>query len=229
MHVAELWRYPVKSMAGERLPATDLTPEGVPGDRLVYVVDRRGEIVSARTRPGLLRLRGALDEVGAPLVQDWAWDSGPVARTVEALVGPGARLVRHRGLERFDMLPLMVATDGAIDALGVDGRRLRPNLVVGGVEGLAERDWAGRLLRVGGAVVGLRDLRQRCVMTTFDPDTVEQDVEVLKRINREHTGRFALNGWVSDPGRVQVGDPVELLPADHPVAIGPPSGGRYDD
>lgn len=229
MYVAELWRYPVKSMAGERLEAADLTLEGLPGDRGLYVLDRRGEIVSARTRPGLLSLSGTLDEAGEPLVHGWAWDSGPVRRTVEALAGPGARLVRHTGLERFDMLPLMVATDGAIGALGIDGRRLRPNLVIGGVQGLAERDWGGRQLRIGEAVVGLRDLRGRCVMTTFDPDTVEQDVEVLKRINREFTGRFALNGWVAEPGRVRLGDPVELLPERHPVAAGPPAGGRYDD
>jgi len=228
VHVAELWRYPVKSMAGERLDSASFTLEGLPGDRLVYVVDRRGSIVSARTRPGLLRLNGTLGEAGAPLVHGWAWDSGPVGRTVEALVGPGARLVGHTGFERFDMLPLMVATDGAIAALDVDGRRLRPNLVVGGVDGLAEREWGGRLLRVGKAVVALRDLRQRCVMTTFDPDTTAQDVEVLKRINREHTGRFALNGWVAEPGEVRLGDPVELLPAGHPVVAGPPTGGRYD-
>lgn len=228
MHVAELWRYPVKSAAGESLPVAELTHEGIPGDRGLYVVDRRGQIVSARTRPGLLRLHATLGADGEPLVQGWRWDSGPVTRTVEALVGPGAHLVRPAGFERFDMLPLMVATDGAIDALGVDGRRLRPNVVLGGVEGLAERDWAGRLLRVGEAVIGLRDLRQRCVMTTFDPDTVEQDVGVLKRIHREFTGRFALNGWVSEPGRVAVGDPVELLDHDHPVLAGPPEGGRYD-
>ena len=228
MHVAELWRYPVKSMAGERLPAADLTPEGIPGDRGLYVVDRRGRIVSARTRPGLLRLHARLDEAGEPLVHDWPWRSGPVERTVEALAGPGAHLVRPEGLERFDMLPLMIATDGAVAALGVDGRRLRPNLVIGGVPGLAEREWGGRQLRVGEAVIGLRDLRERCVITTFDPDTVAQDVEVLKRINREFTGRFALNGWVSEPGRVAVGDRVELLEADHPVAAGPLGGGRYD-
>jgi len=229
VHVAELWRYPVKSMAGERLPAAELGREGIPGDRVLYVVDHRGAIVSARTRPALLTLQGTLDEAGEPVVQEWPWRSGPVERTVEAIAGPGARIVRHAGFERFDMLPLMVATDGAIAALGADGRRLRPNLVIGGVRGLAERGWGGRLLRVGEAVIGLRDLRRRCVMTTFDPDSIAQDVGVLKRINREFTGRFALNGWVSEPGRVEVGDPVELLPEGHPVALGPPAGGRYDD
>jgi uncharacterized protein len=84
--------------------------------------------------------------------------------------------VRWDGLERFDVLPLLVATDGAIAALGVDGRRLRPNIVVSGVIGLAERDWTGRRLRIGDVLIELIKLRGRCVMTTYDPDTQVQDV-----------------------------------------------------
>ena len=64
-------------------------------------------------------------------------------------VGWKARLERFTGEERFDILPLLVATDGAIAALGVDGRRLRPNIVVGDVDGLAEREWPGRRLQIG--------------------------------------------------------------------------------
>ena len=134
-----------------------------------------------------------------------------MAGAVEAAAGAGARLVRSAGVERFDILPLLVATDGAVAAFGHDRRRLRPNLVVGGVEGLAERDWEGRALRAGGVVIGVRDLRQRCIMTTFDPDTLEQDVEVLKGIHRRFGGRLALNCYVVRGGTLSVGDPVELV------------------
>ena len=60
-----------------------------------------------------------------------------------AAVGSGAHLVRSDGADRFDVLPLLVATDGAIAALGRDRRRLRPNILLGGVVGLAEREWPG--------------------------------------------------------------------------------------
>ena len=141
-----------------------------------------------------------------------------MAQAVEAAAGPGSHLVRYDGLERFHVLPLLVATDGAIGTLGVDGRRLRPNLVIGGVEGLAEREWEGRRLMIGEVVIGVRDLRQRCIMTTFDPDTVEQDTNVLKRINREFGGTMALNCWVLNPGRIAVGDPVVLGRSSRQVA-----------
>lgn len=109
------------------------------------------------------------------------------------------------------MLPLLVATDGAIAALGEDGRRLRPNVVIGGVDGLVERDWPGRRLRLGEAEIDVAQLRARCVMTTYDPDTQEQDPEVLRRIVRDFDGRIALDCAVIRPGRIRVGDPVELL------------------
>jgi uncharacterized protein YcbX len=56
------------------------------------------------------------------------------------------------------------------------------------------------------------DLRARCIMTTYDPDTGEQDVNVLRRIQREFGGVLGLNSYVINPGRVAVGDRVELLP-----------------
>ena len=67
--------------------------------------------------------------------------------------GQDAELVAYDGLERFDVLPLLVATDGAVTAFGRDVRRLRPNIVIGGVEGLAERGWAGAGLRIGDVVI----------------------------------------------------------------------------
>ena len=56
------------------------------------------------------------------------------------IAGPGSRLVRDESLDRFDVLPLLVATDGAVGFLGYDRRRFRPNLLLSGVPGLAERD-----------------------------------------------------------------------------------------
>jgi uncharacterized protein YcbX len=66
-------------------------------------------------------------------------------------------------------------------------------------------------LRAGGVVIGVRDLRQRCIVTTFDPDTLEQDVEVLKGIHRRFGGSLALNAYVVRGGTLSVGEPVELI------------------
>src|SRR5262249_13743494 len=155
-------------------------PDGIDGDRLLHVRDGRGRVVTARSRRVLLGLHALLGTDGEPLVEDRPWTDPWVRRAVEAAAGDGARLGRSGCGERFDILPLLVATDGAIAAFGHDRRRLRPNVVIGGVAALEERAWEGRVIRAGATVIGLRDLRQRCIVTTFDPDTLEQDVEVLK-------------------------------------------------
>lgn len=209
MHVAELWRYPVKSMAGERLRRAELTADGIPGDRLVQVRGGHG-VLTARTRPRLLGLHATLGGDGQARVEGRPWADPESQAAVRAAAGPDAALVADAGAGRFDVLPLLVATDGAIAALGEDGRRLRPNLVIGGVDGLAERGWPGRRLRIGPAVVWLDSLRARCIMTTFDPDTQAQDVEVLRRIRREFGGELALNAAVIVGGPVAVGDPVTV-------------------
>jgi len=211
MRLAEIWRFPVKSMAGERLASAELRRDGIEGDRLVQAWDERDRIVTARTRPRLLGLRAVLADDGQPLVDGLPWADPEVTRRVEQAAGPGVRLRRFEQEGRFDVLPLLVVTDGSLAAFGRDSRRLRPNLVIAGVAGLAERDWEGRAIRIGDAVVGLADLRGRCVMTTFDPDTQKQDIGVLRDIAGRFDGRLGLNALVLEPARIAEGDPVELL------------------
>lgn len=213
MYVAELWRYPVKSMAGERLREVRLTPLGIDGDRIVHVQSARGRLVTARTHPKLLGHHAVLDAFGEPLVDGRGWTDPSVTADIEHIVGDGARLVRDTGAGRFDILPLLIATDGAIAAFGYDGRRLRPNLVIGGVHGLAERTWEGKDLRIGDVLIALADLRGRCVMTTFDPDTLAQDHRVLRSIVDRFDGRLALNAAVVRVGRLREGDRVDLVEA----------------
>lgn len=211
MTVAQIWRYPVKSMGGEQLQQAVVTPLGIEGDRVVHAEDRRGRVITARTHPRLLGLHAKLGPSGEPVVDDHLWSDPAVRQKVVEIIGPGAQLVRDESENRFDVLPLLVATDGAIAAFGHDSRRLRPNLVISGVEGLAERSWPGRCLRIGSVLVAVQDLRGRCVMTTFDPDTLEQNSKVLKEIVQKFGGRLALNCYVIAGGEIRVGDGVELI------------------
>ena len=211
MYVKQLWRYPVKSMAGERILEAELTRSGFPDDRKVLVVGPNGRAITSRTHHRLLGLKATLGEEGEPLVSGHHWNSPEALRLVKQAAGSGAELLPYEGVERFDVLPLLVATDGAIAHLGFDGRRLRPNIVIGGVEGLEERKWPGRRLRVGDAIIHAAQLRGRCVMTTYDPDTLQQDYNVLKRIVEELDGTMALDCAIVEEGLIREGDPVTLL------------------
>lgn len=210
MWVSEIWRYPVKSMRGEQLDRATLGPGGIEGDRQLFVRLPNGAVATARRYPRLLALSGTSGpDGGEPLVDGRRWNSPEISERIEAVTAPGAALELADD-SRFDILPLLVATDGAITAFGYDGRRLRPNLVIGGVEGLAEREWEGHVLQIGTVRIKLADLRGRCVMTTVDPDTNAQNPEVLRSIVRRFDGRLALNAEVAVGGAIAVGDAVDL-------------------
>src|SRR3954465_3431729 len=212
MHVAELWRYPVKSLRGESLAETLITAEGIEGDRLLHARRSSGRVFTARTHSKLLGLQGGLGADGVPTIDGVRWDEAAALAAVRAVTEPDAELIYYDGTgpERFDVLPMSVATDGGVAAVGVDRRRFRPNVYLSGVEGLAEPEWVGRELHLGDAVLGVRQVRGRCVMTTFDPDTLEQDISVLQKIYFELDGRTALDCFVIRPGVVRVGDEARV-------------------
>jgi len=210
LHVKGLWRYPVKTLAGVPLTTAELTPHGIPGDRIVHVRGPEG-VRTSRRHHLLLGLKGTLGPDGQPLVNGHAWRSAEALALVRAAAGGDAWLEADDGLERFDVLPLLVATDGAVAAFGRDVRRLRPNILIGGVAGMDEVHWPGGTLYIGDAVVRLDSLRGRCPMTTVDPDSLERDPEVLRDIGRRFGGRLALNAEVLRSGTISVGDDVRLV------------------
>lgn len=212
MYVKELWRYPVKSLSGERIRESAVGELGLAGDRLVLVLGPSGEVITSRTHPKLLALKGSLDDEGQPRINGIKWTAPEALDLIRAAAGPEAKLIYFEGSERFDVLPLSVATDGAIQEMKFDGRRLRPNIIIGGVEGLLERTWPGQNLKIASLLIHARRLRPRCVMTTWDPDTQEQDISILKRIVRGLDGEMSLDCSVLKPGFIRVGDEVTLDP-----------------
>ncbi|HZD31445.1 MAG TPA: MOSC N-terminal beta barrel domain-containing protein [Candidatus Angelobacter sp.] len=213
MHVAELWRYPVKSLRGEQIESAEVLATGIRGDREIVVVSAaRKRVITSRTHHRLLGLRGGISPVdGKATINGLPWDDPAARALVEQAVGEPVELYPIDGTERFDVLPLLVATDGAIATIGLDRRRFRPNILIGGVEGLAEREWEGKRIRLGAVEIHAAQLRARCVMTTYDPDTLVQDRSVLLRIVSDYDGTMALDCSVSIPGIMRLGDEVTVV------------------
>jgi uncharacterized protein len=214
MLVAELWRYPIKTLAGERLVTADVTADGVFGDRLVHVRGPEG-LRTSRRHHRLLGLHATLGTNGDPLVDGLPWTSPEVAARVRDAAGDDAFLMADDGPGRFDVLPLLVATDGAIAAFGRDVRRLRPNIVISGVEAMTETRWPGHELHIGEVIIAIDSRRGRCPMTTVDPDTLDVDREVLKDIIRRFDGKLALNANVVKGGTIRIGDVAVLVSGRH--------------
>src|SRR5882757_678963 len=92
IRIAELWRYPVKSLRGERLEQAHLTRDGVEGDRVVHVAGRRGPL-TGRTRHALLTVPASTGPDGVPRVAGYRWDSAEAADVIRREGGDDARLV----------------------------------------------------------------------------------------------------------------------------------------
>jgi len=232
-HVAELWRYPVKSMAGESLGSAEVGWHGVAGDRRWAFVRpglERSDFpwLTIRERPEMAGYRPAFT---APERPD---DAPTVVRTpdgrtldvadpaLSAELGEGVRLLKqNRGV--FDIAPLALITTGAIDELGrrvglpLEVARFRPNIVVEQSARLtgafAEDAWVGTVLRIGGCAVRIDQRDKRCVMVNVDPESAHRDPRVLRTIAQEREACLGVYGTTVRPGRLAVGDPVVV---EHP-------------
>jgi len=212
MHVSEIWRYPVKSLKGERLNETEITRLGIPGDRQIAVIRTlNGRFLTSRSRPKLLGLQGSIGRDGVPTINGHPWNSAEALQLVREAAGEPVTLQQVPAPQAFDVLPLLVATDGAAQYLNIDHRRLRPNILIADVPELEERNWPRRVIAIGDVRIHAEKLRDRCVMTTFHPDTQVQDPSVLLRIVRELDGSTALDSSVIKPGKIRVGDAVHIV------------------
>ncbi|HEY2306849.1 MAG TPA: MOSC N-terminal beta barrel domain-containing protein [Streptosporangiaceae bacterium] len=227
--VAGLWRYPVKSMAAEELDGAEVSWHGLAGDRR-WAFIRDGQVRSGfpwltiRERPEMARYRPRFAAPDRPnaclaLVRTPSGSEFEVADpALAAELGPGVRVIKQdRGV--FDTMPLSLLTIQALAGLGrlagtgLVAGRFRPNLLVDapGCE-FPEDAWVGRVLRIGGLRMRVDKRDQRCMIVTIDPVTLRRDPAILRAIARERDARFGVYGSTVEPGKVAVGDPVELEP-----------------
>lgn len=224
--VVSLWRYPVKSLAGEALREADVHWHGVAGDRRwAFVQDRlvRSDFpwLTIRERSDMLQFRPSLVDPARPdespvTVRTPAGEELDVAdpRLAEAL-GGGVRLLKqNRGV--FDAAPLSLIGMGTVARIGelvgaeLDPRRFRPNLLVDAGEPFAEDAWVGRTLRIGEMRMRVDRRDPRCVVVNVDPGSARRDPAVLRAIARERDACLGVYGTTVEPGRVAVGDAIVL-------------------
>ncbi|AMY08440.1 hypothetical protein LuPra_01640 [Luteitalea pratensis] len=100
LHVAGVWRYPVKTLAGERVSTAVIGPDGIHADRLVQVRGPEG-VRTARRHYRLLGLRGTLGPDDRPRISGHRWDSPDALALVKAAGGDDAWLEEAHRTERF--------------------------------------------------------------------------------------------------------------------------------
>lgn len=225
--IAGLWRYPVKSMAAESLPAVDVGWFGAAGDRRwAFVrpdVPQSGFPWFTQREQAALRLyqpryaEPELPEKSRTVVRTPSGAELDVTDpALRAELGcNGLQVLRHdRGV--FDTFPLSLISTQAIASLAaavgtsLDVQRFRPNLLVETVtgQGFPEDDWVGRVLRIGTLRMRVDKRDGRCAVITIDPGTGRRSPEILRTVARERGGCLGVYGSTVEPGRVAVGDEV---------------------
>ncbi len=237
MKVLELWRYPVKSLQGERLDAVTVTSAGLDGDRRYALFDvGTGFGLTGRRVPELLFASARLRDDGGI---DITLPDGSIARDDDALSAWLGRRVMLRSADadfarryenpvdfEHEAASAWAPFDGAggvfhdsgrarvslvsETTIGAwDPRRFRANVQLDGED---EDAMVGSRMQLGGAVLDVSMRIGRCVMITRpQPGGVERDLDVLRTIKRDRGGRLAVGALVVEPGMVRVGD--TLAPA----------------
>jgi uncharacterized protein len=228
--VEELWRYPVKSMGGERLASATVDELGIEGDRRWGVIDRRtGRLLTGRREPALLLARarhlgpgqveitlpdGTLTTDDADL-SDWLGHPVALVPSSSETIGPvfevpdpderdwgayGAAEGAWHDSARARVSLVSRATVGDWDP-----RRFRSNVLLAGA---GEDDLVERTLRLGTTTLTVPKRIGRCVMVTRPQPGIEADRSVLRTILDERDGALAIGALVTTPGRIDEGDAV---------------------
>jgi uncharacterized protein YcbX len=237
-HVEAIYRYPVKSMGGERLEAAELGWHGLVGDRRLAfrrLEDRSGfPWLTAVKLPGLLLFAPHRREDGAPgdlpthirtpdgkelpvFGEDLATEVG------RRLGAPVQMMHLDRGI--FDQATISVIASetvreiGRLAGLSADVRRFRPNVLVRLLRSgpFLEDEWVGGVLSFGegddapAITATRRDIR--CSIVNYDPDSAAPAPQVLKAVVRVHQNTAGIYGAVTRIGRLAVGQTITLHPA----------------
>jgi len=235
-YVEAIFRYPVKSMGGERLEAANLGWHGLEGDRRLAFrrLDDRGGFpwLTASKLPDLLlfapQRRGAQGDlpthIRTPDGEETPIFGEDLATEVGRRYGSPVQMMHLKNGIFDDASISVIASDtvheiGRLSGRSLDVRRFRPNVVVRLLRSLPfqEDEWVGSVLSFGegddapAITATMRDLR--CSMLNLDPDSASLAPEVMKAIVRANQNNAGVYGAVTRVGRVAVGQPILLRAA----------------
>ncbi len=235
--VLELWRYPVKSMGGERLLTTRANAYGIGGDRVHVVMgERDGEPrpITAREAAALLAWKAnypfapnaglnpedpPVTQITAPNGNSWGWGDPRLRRALAELVDRPVTL--ERKVTGFRDVPATVHITTEASRRALEGEmgeqvqiaRFRSNIHLAlDAAPWEELSWMGSVLRfAGGATIRLTQICTRCVIPTRDPKTQEKWPKLFKSLNDRHDCSFGIYGRVTTGGRIEVGEAAEIV------------------
>ncbi|WP_312895023.1 MOSC domain-containing protein [Paenibacillus eucommiae] len=234
--ISEINRYPIKSFAGESLETCDIETYGFYGDRWYAFIDETKEgwesFITARSIPSMLAYKAKLEcedsengqdnvSVTSPDGRILAWNYDlldEVQRHSKKKISMVSYKNQSSELMAVDTGSILIITDATLRKLEtiwgkrLDQRRFRANMMVTLDDNAwDESNWLGKRLSVGSAELHVDMYCERCSMITLDPDTLERDASLLKKVNEEMNLNFGVYASVKKTGQIHVGEKVYVM------------------
>lgn len=226
MHLSQIWRFPVKALAGEQLATANVDGRGLVGDRWFAIHTDDGRLACGkdgrrfRQHDEVFDFSARTETDGGVVVSGrggrWSVGDPELQQALSAATGAPMRVLAEGSAPHHDAMPVSIIGTASLDwcarELGVDAipNRLRVNLVVETEEPFIEETWLGSRLTVGGVVLDVVRRNTRCRVIDLDQNGAGSTTRWLKPLGQHREARIAVYAVVAQPGQLSRGDVVTL-------------------
>lgn len=223
--VESLWRYPVKSLIGERLENLEIDTRGVSGDRIYAISNSDGKLGSGKNT----RRFSEITELFS--MSAYSSTNGVSIKFPDGLVltdkdsnihcqlsqtlGQSVTLTKEDQISHFDDGAIHILTTSSLSTLkellpeaGIDVRRFRPNILIDSQH--SDEKLVGKTIQIGNTVLQITHRTERCRMITLGQPGLKSSPGILRTISREFGLHFGVYAKVLSTGQVSVGDMVKI-------------------
>lgn len=225
----------MKSFQGESLSFSKVEPYGLRGDRSHAFINhnRFNRHLSAKIIPYLLGYHAKYTEdasknnspaleVISPQQETFHWDDHFLQHMTERFslhLSMETLPMNHDGRTAVDEANLLLTTESSLETLetftgdSLDVRRFRPNIVLALEEKVPfeEKNWLGRILKMGDVEIEVYKECKRCIMIGVDPVNTAIDMSILRSVSQELDAYFGVYAKVIKTGNIQTSDSVYII------------------
>jgi uncharacterized protein YcbX len=237
--VSGLYRWPVKSLAGEKIEAARLDDRGLAGDRAHFLIDRRprhdGRVLTVRQNAALLGWGSfygpkVADPEGPPTLRspegdELSWEAPETAEVLARSLGLPLELRDETGMQ--DRGPTVHVTIEASRAelerelsapIGIERFRSNVHLSLD-APAFAEEQWsAGTTITIGEVTLEVAGEDSgpciRCAVPSWDPTGRERWPELQRWLVHKHDNKFGVIMRVTRAGVAGIGDTAAARPVE---------------
>lgn len=224
--VDSLWRYPVKSLIGEKLDSLSIDARGVSGDREYAVSNIDGKFGSGKDTRRFRRIDGLFSMsvktsgngvlIKFPDGVVLSDKDSSINDKLSQTLGQSVTLTKEGEISHFDDGAIHILTTSSLSLLykllpesGIDSRRFRPNIIIDSQH--HDQELLGKTIKIGKAILKITHKTERCRMIAMGQPGLDNRPEILKLISKQFSLDFGVYAAVVSTGTLSAGERVEIV------------------